>query len=107
MPLVAEGAEGPPLLLLHGRLSRITLITQEVLEREDGFSAMCVAQRMSWASCRQTKRPEDLAYCLMGLFDVSLPVLYGEGQAKAFRCLQLEIMSQTMDKSIFAWDYAF
>jgi len=28
---------------------------------------------------RETTRPEDIVYCLFGLFDVNLPLLYGEG----------------------------
>lgn len=61
-----------------------------------------VAARMSWASDRQTSRPEDLAYCLMGLFDVNMPMLYGEGE-KAFIRLQEEIIKTSDDMSIFAW----
>lgn len=61
-----------------------------------------VAQRMSWAAHRQTSRAEDLAYCLMGLFDVNMPMLYGEGE-KAFIRLQEEIIKTSDDMSIFAW----
>ncbi|KAL8990268.1 MAG: hypothetical protein Q9169_008165, partial [Polycauliona sp. 2 TL-2023] len=62
-----------------------------------------VAARMSWASSRQTSRPEDEAYCLMGLFDVVMPLLYGEGSLKAFRRLQEEIAKNSEDESLFAW----
>lgn len=58
---------------------------------------------MFWASRRVTKRREDEAYCLMGLFDVSMPPLYREGP-KAFLRLQLEIINQADDKSIFVWE---
>ena len=61
-----------------------------------------VAQRMSWAAERQTTRIEDTAYCLLGIFDVNMPLLYGEGE-KAFLRLQREILSKTDDESIFAW----
>ena len=61
-----------------------------------------VATRMSWASKRQTSRIEDTAYCLLGLFDVNMPLLYGEG-TKAFIRLQHEIIKNTSDESIFAW----
>ncbi|KAF2438834.1 HET-domain-containing protein [Karstenula rhodostoma CBS 690.94] len=61
-----------------------------------------VAVRMSWASNRETTRVEDLAYCLMGIFDVNMPLLYGEGK-KAFIRLQEEIIKQNPDLSIFAW----
>ncbi|KAI6001736.1 hypothetical protein EDC04DRAFT_1059317 [Pisolithus marmoratus] len=58
---------------------------------------------MSWAAQRKTTRVEDRAYSLMGLFGVNMPMLYGEGN-KAFRRLQLEIIKETSDHSIFAWD---
>lgn len=61
-----------------------------------------LATRMSWASKRKTSRVEDMAYCLLGLFNVNMPLLYGEGR-KAFQRLQHEIMKQTDDDSIFAW----
>jgi hypothetical protein len=59
---------------------------------------------MAWAARRQTAREEDLAYSLMGLFDVNMPILYGEGLKKAFRRLQLEIiLMNCFDQSIFFW----
>lgn len=61
-----------------------------------------VAERMSWASHRETTRQEDIAYCLFGIFAVNLPLLYGEGD-RAFMRLQEEIVRQTNDLSIFAW----
>lgn len=64
----------------------------------------CVAQKMSWASCRQTTRDEDKAYCLMGLFQVNMPLLYGEGGSRAFFRLQKEILGIDHDQSILAVD---
>jgi hypothetical protein len=61
-----------------------------------------IAQKMSWASNRETTRPEDIAYCLLGLFDVNMPLLYGEG-TKAFIRLQEEIIRRSNDQTIFAW----
>ncbi|KAL1607885.1 hypothetical protein SLS60_002823 [Paraconiothyrium brasiliense] len=61
-----------------------------------------IAERMSWASKRTTARIEDQAYCLLGLFGVSMPLLYGEGM-KAFARLQEQIMQSSTDHSIFAW----
>jgi ankyrin repeat protein len=61
-----------------------------------------VAQRMSWAAKRVTKRQEDIAYCLLGIFGVSMPMIYGEGD-KAFRRLQEQIMKDLGDDSILAW----
>ena len=64
----------------------------------------CIAQKMCWASRRVTTREEDVAYCLLGLFKVNMPLLYGEGSSKAFLRLQLEILASSNDDSIFAWD---
>jgi hypothetical protein len=64
-----------------------------------------LAKRMSWAASRETTRPEDMAYCLMGLFDVNMPLLYGEGGRKAFIRLQEEIMKQTEDLTLLSWGY--
>lgn len=62
-----------------------------------------ISDRMSWASRRQTTRPEDIAYCLMGLFDVNMPLLYGEGAEKAFLRLQQTILEGTDDHSILCF----
>ncbi|KAI4649772.1 uncharacterized protein J4E79_009617 [Alternaria viburni] len=46
---------------------------------------------MSWAAGRETKREEDAIYSLLGLFDVHMPPIYGEGKANAFDRLELEM----------------
>jgi hypothetical protein len=61
-----------------------------------------IASRMSWASQRETTRIEDQAYCLMGLFGINMPLLYGEGR-RAFHRLQEEIMKMHEDYTLFAW----
>jgi hypothetical protein len=61
-----------------------------------------IAQRMRWASTRKTTRVEDVAYCLLGIFDINMPLLYGEG-CKAFIRLQEEIIKRSNDHSIFTW----
>ncbi|KAI0964791.1 heterokaryon incompatibility protein-domain-containing protein [Xylaria arbuscula] len=66
------------------------------------FEDFSIAQRMSWASRRQTTRIEDEAYCLLGLFGVNMPLLYGEGE-QAFVRLQQGIMKEPDDQTIFAW----
>lgn len=65
-------------------------------------SAVSTAEKLSWISRRKTSRREDLAYCLMGLLHINMPLLYGEGHG-AFRRLQLEIIRSTNDESVFAW----
>ena len=62
-----------------------------------------IATKMSWASKREATREEDKAYSLLGLFGVHMPLLYGEGEHRAFRRLQLEIIKKSDDESIFAW----
>lgn len=57
---------------------------------------------MGWAADRVTTRVEDLAYSLLGIFDVNMPLLYGEGE-KAFVRLQEEIMKDSSDENLFAW----
>ncbi|KAI6142515.1 heterokaryon incompatibility protein-domain-containing protein [Pisolithus tinctorius] len=83
-------------------LEDITKIPREVLRDGMGAKCLCVAQIMSWAADRKTTRVEDRAYSLIGLFGVNMPMLYGEG-TKAFRRLQLEIVRESSDHSIFAW----
>ncbi|KAK5709507.1 hypothetical protein LTR17_019734 [Elasticomyces elasticus] len=83
-------------------LAYATGIHTRVIMGLDSVYDASVAQRMSWASARQTTRPEDMAYSLLGLFDVNMPLLYGEG-GKAFTRLQEAIIRQSYDQSIFAW----
>ncbi|KAF7515383.1 hypothetical protein G7054_g14604 [Neopestalotiopsis clavispora] len=82
-------------------LSRITGIDTEVLET-GRLGEVTLAKKMSWAANRQTTRAEDLAYCLLGIFDVTMPLLYGEGR-KSFIRLQEEIMKSGYDFTLFAW----
>ena len=72
------------------------------IEHLFGFEKASVAQKMSWASKRETLREEDMAYCLLGLFGINMPPLYGEGESAFFR-LQNEIINVSNDESIFAW----
>ncbi|SPO06450.1 uncharacterized protein DNG_09140 [Cephalotrichum gorgonifer] len=92
---------------LSQSLSRVTGINSLILLDGGDIAArllqFSVYQRFSWASRRETTRPEDMAYSLMGIFDVNLPLLYGEGGKKAFFRLQEEILKYSMDQSILAW----
>ncbi|RDL34748.1 uncharacterized protein BP5553_07876 [Venustampulla echinocandica] len=82
-------------------LTEITGIDEEVLKYRN-LESTCVAKKMSWAAKRETTRIEDAAYCLLGIFDVNMPLLYGEG-SRAFARLQEEIMKVSDDQSLFAW----
>ncbi|THU97123.1 HET-domain-containing protein, partial [Dendrothele bispora CBS 962.96] len=87
---------------LRDVISMITSIPVQVFEGGDIYK-FSIAQRMSWAAFRETTRPEDKAYCLMGIFGVNMPPIYGEGDRKAFMRLQQEIIKISDDRSIFAW----
>ncbi|KAL8636605.1 MAG: hypothetical protein Q9228_006016 [Teloschistes exilis] len=87
---------------LLGHISSAIGIDEIYLQDRDRIPRASVATRMSWASARVTTRIEDEAYCLMGLFEVNMPLLYGEGH-KAFRRLQHEIARNYEDDSLFAW----
>lgn len=84
---------------LAGLLEEITGIDADVLTFRHCLSDISVARRLSWASRRETGRPEDMAYCLMGLFDIHMPVLYGEGGA-AFERLQEAILQKICDHTL-------
>ncbi|KAI8718517.1 HET domain-containing protein [Fusarium sp. LHS14.1] len=86
---------------LIAQVEAVTGIPARILHGES-VSTCNVAQRMSWASNRQTTRREDRAYSLMGLFQLNMPLLYGEGD-KAFVRLQEQILRQEEDYTIFAW----
>ena len=81
------------------------LVTITGIQRDHifGHTSASAAQKMSWASGRKTTRVEDMAYSLMGIFDVNMPLLYGEG-SNAFIRLQHEIVKISDDESIFAWE---
>jgi hypothetical protein len=83
-------------------LISVTGINGDALENPDTLYRIPVAQRMSWAATRQTTRVEDMAYCLLGIFDINMPMLYGEGP-RAFLRLQEHIVKEVNDLSIFAW----
>lgn len=87
-------------------ISETTSIDQTVLNqfvpglRDVGSDE--VKKRMSWLASRKTAKIEDMAYCMMGIFGVHMPVMYGE-RKNAFVRLQKEIMNLTDDLSLFDW----
>ena len=87
---------------LAGIIANTTGIDQRLLSGEARINEYSVAQKMSWASLRQTTRVEDIAYSLLGIFGINMPLLYGEG-LKSFTRLQEEIIKSTTDQTIFAW----
>lgn len=88
---------------LAGAISKITGISKALLQGKRGLKKFSCAQKMSWAAKRRTTRPEDRTYSLLGLFGVSLPLIYDGDGSRAFKRLQEEIIKSSTDQSIFAW----
>jgi len=83
-------------------LTLITGVRVTVLKGVDEAYDIPTAEKMSWASGRATIRVEDVAYYLVGICDVHMPMRYSEG-TNAFRRLQEEVMRKTNDLSLLAW----
>jgi hypothetical protein len=75
---------------LRKQLRTITGIHNAALEGAP-LSQFSDKERFSWIHSRQTKDEEDKAYSLLGIFNVEMPLRYGEGSANAFRRLEEEI----------------
>ncbi|ETS82698.1 hypothetical protein PFICI_04574 [Pestalotiopsis fici W106-1] len=75
---------------LDDEIQEVTDIAAAALRGGDLMS-FTVEERMSWASRRQATRDEDHAYALLGIFDVYMPPIYGEGRRHALRRLRKEI----------------
>lgn len=84
-------------------ISKTTRIDEAYI-RGKGIQYASIAQKMSWLSRRVTTRVEDMAYCMLGIFDISMPLLYGEG-SRAFTRLQEEIIRTSNDHTIFCWTW--
>lgn len=92
----AQGKQlGEKHALAH-ELNKITGISVHVLQG-GSMSHFSFEERMSWAAERKTKREEDLAYSLLGIFDVHMPLIYGEGQEKTFNRLRRAIRESVDD----------
>ncbi|TFK86221.1 HET-domain-containing protein, partial [Polyporus arcularius HHB13444] len=83
-------------------VEEVTGINRAVLGHQELLHEVSVARRMSWAAARECTRVEDEAYSLMGIFDINMHTLYGEGR-RAFVRLQKEILKRIPDQSLFAW----
>ncbi|KAJ2992563.1 hypothetical protein NUW58_g2120 [Xylaria curta] len=87
-------------------LSRVVNIRPkylDILKSHHAIFKASVSERMSWVAHRQTTREEDIAYCMLGIFEIDMPLLYGEGN-RAFLRLQEEIIRTSNDQTIFCWD---
>jgi hypothetical protein len=88
---------------LAGDVQRATGIQKKFFLDRRNIKSASVGTKFSWAAHRTTTRQEDIAYSLLGIVDVNMPMLYGEG-SRAFYRLQLEILKKTSDHTIFIWE---
>jgi Heterokaryon incompatibility protein (HET) len=75
---------------LERHIHEITGIPVEALQGSS-LSDFSVTERMLWTEKRETTRKEDKAYSLLGIFNVYMPLIYGEGRENAFKRLREEI----------------
>ncbi|KAI1654859.1 HET-domain-containing protein [Daldinia decipiens] len=88
---------------IQDALTHVTGIPESLISiPRSSLSQYSVAQKMSWAAHRLSTRIEDIAYSLLGIFEINMPLLYGEGP-KAFVRLQEEILKETDDHSLLCW----
>jgi hypothetical protein len=80
-------------------IHEITGISVKALQGSP-LSDFSIDERMLWAARRQTKREEDAAYSLLGIFDIHMPLIYGEGREKALIRLQKEIKEASKVESV-------
>ncbi|KAK2048662.1 HET-domain-containing protein [Colletotrichum somersetense] len=86
------------------QIEAVTGIESDYLIGKITVKNASIAKKMCWVSRRTTTREEDMAYCMLGLFDINMPLLYGEG-AKAFVRLQEEIIKVSTDHTLFCWQW--
>jgi hypothetical protein len=72
---------------LKQQIHEITGIPASALQGAP-LSQFSVNERFLWIERRQTKLEEDKVYSLLGIFDVIIPLFYGEGAANAFKRLR-------------------
>ncbi|KAI1095157.1 HET-domain-containing protein [Rostrohypoxylon terebratum] len=89
---------------LTSKIAEITGIDEAYLNGSMPLRTSSVAKRLSWMANRKTTRVEDMAYALLGIFDLHMTFHYGEGM-KAFTRLQNKIVKTSSDHSIFCWTW--
>lgn len=90
-----EGRQLGSKVSLERDIHEITDIPLEVLQAQaQSFTKFSIDARMNWAAKRTTTLKEDKVYCLLGIFGVFLPLIYGEGEVRASQRLRDEIERQ-------------
>jgi hypothetical protein len=83
---------------LQSEIEQITGIPRALLGGPIELDYVKSEDVWTWSRDRKTTRPEDLAYCLLGLLGVSMAVIYGEGERNAFRRLRVELPRAEQDR---------
>jgi hypothetical protein len=89
---------------LAAHIEHVTGIDKQYLLYPDMIQSASIAQRMFWAAKREIGKGEDIAYSLLGIFGVNMPLIYGKGRNAFFR-LQKAIIEDSNEDSIFAWGF--
>jgi hypothetical protein len=84
---------------LERHIGEVTGIPAKAL-RGNPLSGFAIAERISWQDSRETTRKEDKAYSLLGICDVHMPLIYGEGRDSAFKRLREEIDKASKGESL-------
>jgi Heterokaryon incompatibility protein (HET) len=104
-----KGEDSTPLVYIGTKVGLSSYITSctgipvDALLNKHPLGSYSAAQKMSWAASRKATVEEDIAYGLLGIFDVSMRVEYGEGLERAFHRLQKEILAEHNDMTVLGW----
>ncbi len=90
----------------HEEITKITTIDSHLLAQNKSIEIYTTAELFSWAAHREVTQEEDEAYSLLGLFQIHMPMLYGEGRARAFARQKEAIYLSRCDDSIFLFRYS-
>lgn len=77
---------------LEATVSTITGVPECILHNYTRSMSFSIEERLSWIRSRDTTKEEDMSYSLLGVFDVTMPVIYGEGAERARQRLTEEIL---------------
>lgn len=80
-------------------ISEITTIPVTALQGRP-LEQFFTSTRMDWAAKRQTTEEEDGAYCLLGLFNVFMPLIYGEGKVNALIRLERVVKDRQTERML-------
>jgi hypothetical protein len=90
----------------YQEIAEITMVDVDLIAQKRSIDSYTTAERFSWAAHRQTTQAEDEAYSLLGLFQVHMPLHYGEGRTRAFTRLQETLYLSMCDDSIFLYRFS-